>query len=173
MTKVAKVKPSAASFPRKRKLKLEIHLSFFIPQMTVANDVLDTIFFPPCIHRSPLMFNKIIIPFYTKLPLRKPKKIRQKCLMASIGKKETKNSKLMSWWWQLLLDHGNESVESGNESLKLRILSTFFTPTNLFCAACVRPFATLYFLHPREITLSSSFATKALFRTTSLLLDVL
>jgi hypothetical protein len=37
---------------------------------------------------------------------------------------------------KLLLDHGrNESVESGNESLKLRIHFTFFTTLNLFFVA--------------------------------------
>jgi hypothetical protein len=44
---------------------------------------------------------------------------------------------------KLLLDHGrNESVESGNESLKLRIHFTFFTTLNLFFCSCLCPFGT-------------------------------
>lgn len=49
-----------------------------------------------------------------------PQKLRHKKSRMKIWNEAQKNKKLMSWWWQLLLDHGNESVENGNESLKLR-----------------------------------------------------
>lgn len=62
-----------------------------------------------------------------------------------------KNLKLMSWRWQLLLDHGNESVESGNESLNLRIHFTFFYDDEPFLlAVVVAPILSLYTLSTLE-----------------------
>lgn len=71
------------------------------------------------------------------------------------GKGGEERTKLMSWWWQLLLDHGNESVENGNESLNLRRLPPYlrFTTQNLFFRTHLNRFKYCY-TPLREITLS-------------------
>lgn len=70
--------------------------------------------------------------------------------------KSAKRTKLMSWWWQLLLDHGNESVESGNECLNWECFFpsihpfsfTFFYDTEPFISYA--PNCHFIFRYPRE-----------------------
>lgn len=107
-----------------------------------------------------LIFNRIIIPFYTKLPSKITK--RKNFLSRRrkvVAQKVEENTKLTMWWWQLLLDHGfgNESVENGNESLKFRMLRllfhffsfTFFYDTEPFISDA--PNCHFIFRYPQDV----------------------